>query len=349
MSDHDGYRLSMEPRCGRSGSAPWQALLVGTARSVVATALLAVVLLLPPSAHAAQDPVTFALWADTRPASSTTTGASAAFVRVAADLGKRSFGFSLGLGDFVYATSADTRSSLEAKYDSFLAAAAPIRTHPAFFIPGNHERVGSSSTARSVYHAKLGVPATRWYRIQNGSLNILMLSSVEPGVTGGSIGYYGETSSSNTAQAKWLVSTLRTIATADRNAWVLVAVHHPMHEGNSGDPWYSSKGERARLETLFRTYGVDGFLAGHIHYYRRHVEPDGITHITQGTAGSPPRTTSALPLDPYDRAALGSVYGYTLFTRGADNTLKGVTYEAYPSDWRFLQRDSFTLANRRAR
>jgi hypothetical protein len=312
----------------------------------VLVALLLTALLVPPSAGAAQTSVTFAVWGDAAPNSSTSS-ATTAFTRVAGSLAARSFNFSVGTGDFVYITSSDTRTFMEAKYDSFLAAAQPISKAPVYYAPGNHELL-SNSTARAVYQAKLGTPSTRWYQVQDGSLHILLLSAVEPGRTNGSIGYYGETSSSNTTQAKWLVSTLKTIATADRQAWVLIAVHYPMHEANTGDPWYSSSGERGRLETLFRKYGVDGFLSGHIHYYRRHVEPDGITHITQGTAGSPTRTTTALPLDSYDMAAIGSVYGYTLFTRGSDNTLTGAAYEASSSDWNFKLRDSFSLTNRAA-
>jgi hypothetical protein len=319
---------------------------VGALMLSIVVTLLATATFAPTTARAAQTPVTFAAWGDAAPGSSTSS-ATTAFTRVAGSLASRSFSFSVATGDYVYITSSDTRAYMEAKYDSFLAAALPIRKSPVYYAPGNHELL-SNSTARAVYHAKLGAPSTRWYQVQKGSLHILLLSAVEPGRTLGSIGYYGETSPSNTTPANWLVSTLKTIAAADRKAWVLIAAHYPLPEGTPTEPWYSSAGERPRLETLFRKYGVDGLLAGHIHYYRRHVEPDGTTHITQGTAGSPARTTTALPLDRYDRAAIGSVYGYTLLTRGADNTLKGVTYEASPSDWQFKLRDSFSLTNRSA-
>lgn len=297
-------------------------------------------------AQALQTRLTFALWGDVRPDNTSTTGASPYFTRVARNLGTRAYGFSIAVGDYVYLSSSDSQSTMTAKYRGFLTAEAPIRKAPVYYVPGNHELL-DNSTARGRYHSMLPVPARDWYAKRFGSLRILFLSSVEPGRVEGSIGFAGEGSSSNSAQATWLVATLRTIARDAPRAWVLVVVHHPLHDPKTSAYWATS-GERGRLDSLFAKYGVDGVLQGDVHYYRRHVAANRITYLTQGTGGAPIKSRTYLPIDRYDLKALGDMYGYTMFVRGADNTLRGVTYEASASDWQFAVRDRFDLTNRRA-
>jgi Calcineurin-like phosphoesterase len=328
--------------CLALGTAGWLALPTWAAHASAPTA--------PSSAtqRAATRVVQrFAVWGDTRPSSSSwPTSMPQGFTKLAANLGARTFNFSVAVGDYNDLASSDSASVIAAKYDAFLHAEAPIRKQPVYYVVGNHE-ILSDATARSLYHSKLGAPARDWYLVKRGSLNVIVLSAFEPGY-GGTIGYAGESSSANSAQARWLVATLRKIAAVNRRAWIVVAVHCPVFDAKTSDPWFSSTGERPRLVALFEKYGVDGVVAGHLHFYRRHVASDGITYLTQGTGGAPSYSVTSTPLDSHDRVAFTGVYGYTMFTLRSDGSLKGVTWEASPSDWVFKVRDRFTLTNRAA-
>lgn len=290
-------------------------------------------------------PFTFAVWGDTRPASPFTTSASEAFVHLASELGRRSYDFSLGLGDYAFLAGRDSARRINAKYDGFFAAAKPLLKAPAHYVPGNHELL-SDPTALQVYNERLR-PAPHWYELVESSIHVLMLSTSEPGHEG-TIGYYGEGSPDNTSQANWLAERLKAIGAREPRAWVIIVVHYPLHDPKPDDPWASS-GERGRLDALFEKYGVDLVLQGHVHNYRRHVAPDGITYLTQGTGGAPPYGETYAPLDSYDRAAFADAYGYTLLSLTANETLSGVTYAAAPPQWQFAARDRFTLTDRPAR
>ena len=176
-------------------------------------------------------------------------------------------------------------------------------------------------------------------------MKLIVLSTCEPSHSG-HIGYYGETSSSNSTQGKWLVTTLKAIRTASPSAWIVVATHHPIADPEVGDPLYASA-ERKALMTLFVNYGVDVAACGDTHYYRRHKQTTGPTYIVQGTGGAPSVSVTKAPLDVYDVAKASGVFGYTMFT--LDSTgLKGVTYGASPTDWVFKVIDTFTVSNRKA-
>jgi Calcineurin-like phosphoesterase len=289
-------------------------------------------------------PLTIAVWGDTRPATPFTTAASDAFAHVASDLARRSYSLSLGLGDYAFLAGWDSARRINAKYDAFFAAAKPLLKAPAYYVPGNHELL-SDATARQAYNERFH-PAPDWYELDRSSLRILLLSTSEPGHEG-TLGYYGEGSPDNTPQAVWLVERLKAIAAQDPRAWVIVVLHYPLHDPKPEDPWASSE-ERARLDALLGKYGVDLVLQGHVHNYRRHLAPDGITYLTQGTGGAPPKGETYPPRDGYDRAAFGDAYGYTLLSLAPDGALSGVTYAATAPNWQFMERDHFALTDRAA-
>ncbi|HMK92178.1 MAG TPA: metallophosphoesterase [Thermoleophilia bacterium] len=341
-------RTAVVVACLVLGAAAWLALPAWASRAARAASAQTSVASAPTHRAASRVVQRFAVWGDTRPTSSSwPTTMPTGFTKLAAKLGRQSFSFSVAVGDYANLSGGDSASVIKAKYEAFRAAEAPIRKRHVYYVVGNHE-ILSDATARTLFHSELGAPQRDWYRVKNGALNILVLSAYEPNYSG-TIGYVGEGSSSNSAQARWLVATLRKIRAANRHAWIVVAVHCPPFDPKPDDPWASSSGEKSRLVKLFDKYGVDAVVAGHVHNYRRHVAADGITYLTQGTGGAPVYSVNTVPLDSHDRKAFANVYGYTMFTLRANGSLRGVTTEASPSDWVFKVRDSFALRNRAAR
>ena len=281
----------------------------------------------------------FCVWGDTRPSSS---GGSTpdAFRALVTRLAGVSYADNVTVGDYVYASSGDSAQALAAKYAAFTDASRPIGGRRTLYTPGNHELVGTSATLHDGYVAALGThdPYVAYARAWRGAAIAYVHLPSEGQGHNGTVGYYGEDDARNSAEAVWLVATLR----ANRAAAVFVFMHHPVYDPKPSDPW-SGSAEPARLDALFAKYGVDAVFAGHLHYYRRHRSPSGVTYVTQGMGGAPPYAATYAPLDAYDKASWGSPWAasYTEVTvyRKA----------AYCASWRmdaagvWEQADTFTL------
>jgi hypothetical protein len=254
------------------------------------------------------------VWGDARPRSPDGTGVSPGLPLVVSAMRARAANDALALGDYVLISRGQQESLIRAKYASFFAAYRQLHVRTDFTM-GNHEAV--SSAARSVYSNLFG---RTYYVVQRGPLHIIVLSTEQPGLNG-RIGFYGINDPRDSVQARWLVRQLQSIK--DRRAWIVVAMHRPFFEPKANDPFATSaRAEHNALVRLFHSYGVDIVLGGHLHYYRRHLQPDGTTYITEGMAGGPPNSVDSVPLGPGDVAAFGSgqenaAYGYCLLTARA--------------------------------
>lgn len=310
------------------------------------------------------DPIVgnFAVWGDTRNESGFTTAAPG-FLLLVDDLEHFAFTDSITVGDYTYA--ANHAANDAARYDSFLAAAQPLtQGRRTVWTIGNHELVGNA-TDHALWHQKLfgesvpvGCPASaqahHWgpFTLAYGTVavNGFVLSTAEGGVATGSIGYKtdvldltpGSDWLTQTQQARDLVTWIKERGTQE---WVVVALHHPLYDAKIGMPYDTSSptSEKMKLVDLFHRYGVDLVLQGDVHYYRRHVQPDGTTYLTQGMGGAGPRTesnpgTPGAPvgdtpfLDTLDFGHLGSPssaqkrYGWTVFSVSRSGIIRGATY-----------------------
>ena len=176
---------------------------------------------------------------------------------------------------------------------------------------------------------------------------MIVLSTEEPGMTG-RIGYYGVGDSRNSAQADFLVNTLRTHAN-DQHTYLVVALHRPITDPKPHES-FDVNGERLPLEQLFARYGVDLVLNGHVHAYVRHVMPNGQPYVTVGTGGSPlysPRTTVTTSPGTDARRIFGH-YGFTLFRVNAEG-MAATTFSLDPSTGKWRVTDRFSVPQQRPR
>jgi hypothetical protein len=312
----------------------------------------------PAATAASSTAFAFSIWGDVR---GDDRAISPGFQRVVTALRRYRFGHSVTLGDYIDATGADGTDA--AYYDAFLNAAAPLTAgRVTHWTTGNHERVWDP-VDHALYHDKLwgeAVPAGDPAQAQRHHWGTFSIASAGQRIRffylstaeydpGGSIGYKtdvrGDAAGSDwmtqSAQARALVDWLRR---RERRQWVVVVVHHPLYDAKVGFPYDTDDpaSEKVKLAELFRRYGVDLVVQGDVHNYRRHLQPDGVTYLTQGMGGAPPRAAGGdgsddtPPLDALDRAALGSSgsgpqrYGWTLFRFDARGRLRGATF--YVSD-----------------
>ena len=304
----------------------------------------------------------FAVWGDTRNEPGFTTAAPG-FSLLVDNLEDFAFTDSITVGDYTYA--ANDAAGDAVRYDSFLAAAQPLlQGRRTIWTVGNHELVGNA-TDHALWHQKLfgesvpaGCPSAgqvhHWgpFTLAYGTVavNGFTLSTAEGGVATGTIGYKtdvvdptpGSDWTTQSQQARDLVTWLKERCVKQ---WVVVAMHHPLYDAKIGMPYdtTSPTSEKMKLVDLFRRYGVDLVLQGDVHYYRRHVQPDGTTYLTQGMGGAGPRTesnpgTPGAPvgdtpfLDAIDPGHLGSPssaqkrYAWTVFSVRRSGSILGDTY-----------------------
>jgi len=131
--------------------------------------------------------------------------------------------------------------------------------------------------------------------------------------------YYSTTSHAvhgqdSTEQKQWLEKTL---ADSSPNIkWKFVVGHHPMYTGSdkrreSND----TKGMRRSLESMFKKYNVDAYLAGHDHSLQ-HIVVDQLDHFVSGAASE----VTQVGMLPQSKFAV-SQYGFMLFSVKPDAVL----------------------------
>ena len=291
-------------------------------RRLLAAALVLLPLLLLPGTALAATPYKLLVWGDCRPWTTAGTAVSAGFKVVCGSLRAQRADHAIAGGDYVDLGLNDPVATIDARYDAFFATYRRVGVKTDY-VMGNHEAVGAHG--REVYYRRVHAKPA-YYAVTDGPFRVIVLDTSEPGHPG-HVGFYGIGDPHNSAQADWLVGTLR--AVAGKRTWVIVALHHPLLDPRPDDPFATtSRAERDALVRLFHDYGVDLVVQGDVHNYRRHQQPDGAAYVTEGMAGAPPYPVSTAAVDSRDVRTFGSsmsspAYGYVTLTRGTTGAVTG--------------------------
>jgi len=292
---------------------------------------------------------TFVAYGDFRPNDGSSSAAyPAGWLHTRAKLGRIPHAFDIVAGDMVQGLSGtSTLSGATAKYSNLFKNLGPDAGKPHVWCPGNHENFGSANY-RQAYSQKIG---RHWRAFSHGRATaasprviVLSLSTEEPGHTNG-IGYHGESSTSNTAQAKWLVATLKKHATQS-HTFLVAVFHRPLADPKDGE----TPSERVPLETLFTKYGVDLAINAHVHGYVRHMMPDATPYLIDGNAGAElyDETVFAHTTPGTDAKTVFHKFGFVRFQVKTDGTMAATAFAASPSTWNWSVVDRFTVRQQRA-
>jgi hypothetical protein len=312
-------------------------------RRLLATGLVLLPLLLLPSTALGATPYKLLAWGDCRPWTTSGTAVSAGLKVVSKSMRAERASHAIAGGDYVYLETSDSIATINAKYDAFFAAYRTVGVKTDY-VMGNHDAV--SANARAIFYSRVHAKPA-YYTVTDGPFHVIVLNTNEPGYAE-HIGFYGVGNSRNSAQADWLVRTLRAIAS--KRAWVIVTLHHPLLDPKEGAPFATTwRTERDALVKLFRDYGVDLVVQGDIHNYRRHHQTDGTDYLTEEMAGAPPYAVSTAAIDSHDVRTLGSstsspLYGYFTVTRSTTGAVTGRMLWMKSSDgWKRHLGDRWTL------
>ena len=291
----------------------------------------------------------FVAYGDFRPNDGSPTAAyPAGWQHTAAKMGTMPHAFDIVAGDEIQGLGgSDTLANDLAKYTHLLSSLGPDVKLPHVWVPGNHENFGSANY-RTAYEQKIS--AAHWRAFSYGSgtaakprVTVLALSTEEPGLTN-RLGYYGESDSRNSAQAKWLVDYLKAHA-ADAHTFLIAVFHRPLADPKKGEV----SPDRARLENLFTKYGVDLVINAHVHGYVRHMMPDGTPYLVDGNAGATlyDETVYQHTTPGTDAKKVFHKYGFVRFNVRTDGTMAATAYAVNPSTWTWSVSDRFTVRQQR--
>lgn len=165
---------------------------------------------------------------------------------------------------------------------------------------GDNDRVDLSARLSAYNQANSYLPTSpdperHWYSRDIGGVHVIVLNSAYASHMG-FIGYVSESSTSNSTEAKWLVSDLQTTAAKDGPSSIVVVSHYPLINGKSDKPYSGTrKPEAVALQALFAEYGVDMVVAGDTHVCRRTmvtVNLDGLATYTVPYVQIPPAASN---------------------------------------------------------
>lgn len=230
---------------------------------------------------------------------------------------------------------------------------------PYMTLPGNHEAVCSEPTPFlcpsnqknfTAYRNRFRMPwretggqENMFYSYDAGLIHFISISTETdfPNSPMGPGTYYNAGPFGD--QLAWLEADLQA-ANANRAKvpWIVASGHRPFY--TSSDTGLC-KVCRAAFEALFLEYGVDIYLAGHVHWYERmwpiangtvtqqnYEEPTGIVHLVNGAAGNVEGHSHDTP-QPYTALIDDTDFGYSKlsvlnrtaiqwqFFRATDNSL----------------------------
>jgi len=160
------------------------------------------------------------------------------------------------------------------------------------FSVGNHEHYynyTSFLTRYSMPSQQSGGFKNFWYSIDYGNVHYTLMSTEHD-------------YSPKSIQYQWLEQDLAKASSNQNTKWLIVSGHRPMYNSDVSEWNAHSPGAyfQVTIEPLFKQYGVDLYLCGHMHMYERiypvlngTVEatgnvwrnPTATAHVVQATAG----------------------------------------------------------------
>ncbi len=160
----------------------------------------------------------------------------------------------LMLGDNIYGSKgpAAVKKKFEDPYEPLLDAGVKF-----YASLGNHDDPNER------FYKPFNMGEKRYYRFRKGNAEFFALDSnyMDP------------------VQVDWLKNALSDSSAA----WKICYFHHPLYsDGKFHGP---DTDLRARIEPVFRNYGVNVVLAGHEHLYERIKPHDGIYYFVLGNSG----------------------------------------------------------------
>ncbi|XP_064391303.1 uncharacterized protein LOC135339110 [Halichondria panicea] len=232
--------------------------------------------------------------------------------RVLTDI-ERGASFILHIGDLSYATG------IAYRWDEWMTLIEPLSSRVPYMVSvGNHEQCSTgdnkNNPSGNSFHptwgnyrhdsgGECGVPTSKrfhmpdngngvwWYSFKYGLTHIIQLST-EHSLSPGSDQYI------------WLDRALESVD-RETTPWLIVTGHRPLYNSEDyQDDFNVSLHLRKDIEDLLYTHGVDLFVAGHYHSYERMCQvykgkctPDGVLHVTVGSAGMHLDTAPLLGFD----------------------------------------------------
>jgi hypothetical protein len=260
---------------------------------------------------------TFAVFGDVNVGSSDTP--AAVFGAVCAGIRGSGATVALTTGDSLNDVADTSVTTAVDRWNEYLAVEGPglAAAMPVWHTPGDNDRVDVAARLTawnqvfSTYPTSAD-PSRRWYSKTTGGVHFVLLCSAYAGSMG-SVGYVSQTSSSNSAEAKWLVRDLKAAVAARSPSRIVVVTHYPFISGKVDMPYAGAKLAEARaLERLFAKYGVDLVIGGDTHVYRRSMlavhkgtRAYRVPYIQIPPAASTPRSFGVSPIPRLGAAEAG--------------------------------------------
>eukprot|EP01116_Phalansterium_solitarium_P008088 TRINITY_DN2134_c0_g1_i1.p2 TRINITY_DN2134_c0_g1~~TRINITY_DN2134_c0_g1_i1.p2 ORF type:complete len:528 (-),score=174.99 TRINITY_DN2134_c0_g1_i1:190-1668(-) len=213
--------------------------------------------------------------------------------QIIADTKKEQYALVIHAGDVCYAGTGST-DEFEEIWDVWGDQVQDLAANvPYMFAPGNHEHYYNWSS----YMTRFRMPSEQcggfgnfWYSIDYGTTHFVFFSTEHPYDVG-------------SPQRTWLDQDLtKAVANRAQRPWIIAVGHRPMYNSDTDEWGAHSPGStiQVELDPVFKNYGIDLYINGHMHMYERvhpvfngtvaqtgndYVNPGATAHVTQATAG----------------------------------------------------------------
>jgi hypothetical protein len=232
-------------------------------------------------------------------------------------------------GDIAY-----TRGD-QAIWDEYMREMEPSAARVPYMVcPGNHEKAYDFAGYRHRFHMPSGAPHTTdeskgtnnlWHTFQYGSVHFVSISTEHDYSVG-------------SEQYTFVEAALASAAASPSKEWLLVFGHRPLY-CSANDHYDCDIGGptklRPVLEPLFKKYGVDAYLTGHVHNYERttpvydgHVVPQQLGKLPQQSKQHqqlPPLSSSTPQQWTNPNATVHAVIGMAGCDEGLTDTWNSTT------------------------
>ncbi len=160
-----------------------------------------------------------------------------------------------------------------------------LRSVPIYPVLGNHD--GNGARFVDLFVRPRGAGEATYYLVRRGGLALVALDT-------------NESVEAGSAQGRWLVDTLESLAGDAGVVFRIVAMHWGPFDSGSGHG--SNLDAREALVPLFERYGVDLVFSGHDHVYERGTV-HGVRYVMTGGGGGGRRKPHEVLGDSWTEAA----------------------------------------------